>query len=292
MMGFKYFVIGSGSIGNRHAANLALLGAAVEQYSWRTIDLPRVLQKIADCNGNAGVIIATATNVRLPLIAQCAAAGAALYIEKPVAYRCDEVDQIFDLPDSILERSVAGFMMRYHPIVQYLLSHPVSNPFRASFEVGHDVRQWRKNWAFSDSYAADREGGGALLDLCHEIDLAWLLCEAPELSSVSSVNHPKFGGVDVASMLHFHFRTGCHAHVALDYLAPHLVRRGYILGLEEEVQFDFTKGTVLRTTQQESEVKSFTHDRNQMFLDLLVDFMSLAEGRKTTNQHVPRFKKA
>ena len=53
---------------------------------------------------------------------QCAKAGAALYIEKPVVYRTDDVDQIFDLPKATLERSVAGFMMRYNPIVQRLLS--------------------------------------------------------------------------------------------------------------------------------------------------------------------------
>ena len=89
----------------------------------------RALSEIAACNGRAGVVIATATKVRLPLITECAKAGAALYIEKPVAYRSDDIQKIFDLPPATLERSVAGFMMRYHPMVQKLTDTPVKKHF-------------------------------------------------------------------------------------------------------------------------------------------------------------------
>ena len=93
-MSFRYFVIGSGSIGRRHAENLTTLGAEITHYGWRGIDLDAALSEIAACNGQAGVVIATATKVRLPLITECAKTGAALYIEKPVAYRTDDVQQI------------------------------------------------------------------------------------------------------------------------------------------------------------------------------------------------------
>ena len=82
-MSFRYFVIGSGSIGRRHAENLTTLGAEITHYGWRGIDLDAALSEIAACNGQAGVVIATATKVRLPLITECAKTGAALYIENP-----------------------------------------------------------------------------------------------------------------------------------------------------------------------------------------------------------------
>ena len=69
-MSFRYFVIGSGSIGRRHAENLTTLGAEVTHYGWRGIDLDAALSEIAACNGQAGVVIATATKVRLPLITE------------------------------------------------------------------------------------------------------------------------------------------------------------------------------------------------------------------------------
>jgi len=287
-MSFRYFVIGSGSIGRRHADNLTSLGAEVTHYGWRGIDLDATLSEIAACNGQAGVVIATATKVRLPLITECAKAGAALYVEKPVAYRTDDVQKIFALPPATLERSVAGFMMRYHPMVRKLMDTPVKNIFRASFEIGHDVTQWRQNWTFADSYAADPEGGGVLLDLCHEIDLAYLLCGHVPLSSVRSIEHPEFAGVDIATNLDFTASDGRDIRVSMDYLAPALIRRGHMIGLEQEIEYDIANVNVTHVTADERVTQNLGQERNAMFLDFMSDFMALVEGRETTNPHIPR----
>ena len=287
-MSFRYFVIGSGSIGRRHADNLHALGADVTHYGWRGIDLDAVISEIAACNDQAGVVIATATKVRLPLITECAKSGAALYIEKPVAYRTDDVKQIFELPNAILERSVAGFMIRYHPMVQRLLETPVKNIFRATFEIGQDVTQWRQNWTFAESYAADPEGGGVLLDLCHEIDLAYLLCGNASLSSVRSIEHPDFAGVDIATTLNFTASDGRNISVAMDYLAPALIRRGHIVGLEQEVEYDIANANLTHVKANERVTQNLGQERNAMFLDFMSDFMALVEGRETINPHIPR----
>ena len=287
-MSFRYFVIGSGSIGQRHAGNLTALGADVTHYGWRGIASDAVIAEIAACNGQAGVVIATATKVRLPLIEECAQAGAALYIEKPISYRTYDVQKIFDLPTATLERSVAGFMMRYHPIVQRLLETPVKNIFRASFEIGHDVTQWRQNWSFANSYAADPEGGGVLLDLCHEIDLAFLLCGHAPLFSVRSIEHPEFAGVDIATTLDFEAPDGRNLRVVMDYMAPALIRRGHMIGLEQEIEYDIANANVTHVTSDERVTHNLRQERNAMFLDFMADFMALTEGRETKNPHIPR----
>ena len=287
-MSFRYFVIGSGSIGRRHADNLNALGANVTHYGWRGIDLETVISEIAACHGQAGVVIATATKIRLPLITECAKAGAALYIEKPVAYRTKDVEHIFDLPKATLERSVAGFMMRYHPMVRRLFDSPVSDIFRASFEIGHDVTQWRQNWTFADSYAADPDGGGVLLDLCHEIDLAYLLCGAAPLSTVTSLEHPDFVGVDIASTLDFTSPDGRNIRVAMDYLAPSLIRRGHIVGLDQEIEYDIANANLTHVTKDARVAHNSDQERNAMFLDFMSDFMALAQGKEPENPHIPR----
>ena len=83
----NYFVIGSGSIGIRHTQNLKTLGAKVSLHSWRGINLSKVLSDVRSCNGAAAVVIATGTNIRVPLILELAQEGAALYIEKPLAFK-------------------------------------------------------------------------------------------------------------------------------------------------------------------------------------------------------------
>ena len=82
-MPFRYFVIGKSSIGSRHASNSGSLASRVTHYGWPGLDLDAIVSEIAAYKGQAGVIVTTATKVRLPLIIECAKAGAAFNIENP-----------------------------------------------------------------------------------------------------------------------------------------------------------------------------------------------------------------
>ena len=113
----KSVVIGTGSIGRRHAQNLAQLGAEVQALSWRALGLDGVLE-VLDATRPTCAVIATATDMRLPLVAACAERDIALYIEKPLAFRPSEVAAVFQAAAPVAARSFVGFMMRYHPILQ------------------------------------------------------------------------------------------------------------------------------------------------------------------------------
>ena len=147
-MAWTYFVVGSGSIGRRHAANLQDLGKTVEHFAWRGFDAEVFSSSIARCNGQAAVIIATATDVRSKLVKMCAASNVPMYIEKPLAFTQSDVDVIYGTEMSLQKRSMVGFMLRYHPLTRFLSEFDGSDFFRLHFEVGHDVRQWRENCHF------------------------------------------------------------------------------------------------------------------------------------------------
>ena len=287
----KYFVIGAGSIGKRHAQNLAFLGADVTIIAFRDFDMANFISQLSSYNQNCAVVIATPTNIRMPLISQCARAGAALYIEKPLAYQSQDMDAIYNLPNATLKRSVAGFMMRYHPIIKKLLAHDMGDIDRASFAVGHDVNQWRDDWQFSKSYAANPDGGGVLLDLCHEIDIADLLCGGLTLKKVRSHSHVDFPEVDIESKLEFVTNNQANVSVAMDYVAPQLVRRGSLSTKTGHIDYDLTANEIHYRQSQQSHRETIASERNEMFLDLMQDFMCLAEGRAPLNLHVPRLDK-
>ena len=287
----KYFVIGAGSIGKRHAQNLAILGADVTLIAFRDFDLTNFISQLSKCRQNCAVIIATATNIRMPLISQCAHAGAALYIEKPVSYMLRDINEIYKLPDATLKRSVAGFMMRYHPVIKKLLAHDMGEIEQASFAVGHDVNQWRDDWLFSNSYAANPDGGGVLLDLCHEIDIAHLLCGGLQLKKVQSYNHIDFPEVDIESKLEFVATNYAKVRVTMDYVAPQLVRRGSLSTKKAHIDYDLTANEICYTQSQQSHTETMTGERNEMFLGLMRDFMCIAEDRAPLNLNVPRLDK-
>ena len=283
-MSGHYIVLGSGSIGRRHFENLEALGAKARLLPWRGIG-PGDLEAALD--GALGLVVATATQIRLEPVQAAAERGVALYVEKPLAYRAGDLATLMAAAAPVAERSVAGFMMRYHPAIRALHDDPIE-AFRFNFEIGHDVREWRQNWRFAESYAARPEGGGVLLDLCHEIDMAACLFPGVEVASVESLGHADFPGVDFATRLSMG-RAGAQGQVAMDYLSPKFIRRVALRGRDAGVDLDLLNARQVRWDGTRETARDWDFDRNDMFLGIMGDFMALAEGRAPSdNPLLPR----
>ncbi len=274
-------VVGAGSIGRRHAANLEALGAAAELIPWRGFDAGAVARR-TDVDA---MVIATATQVRLELVRLAASKGWPVYVEKPLAFRAAEVAAIFEAAAPVAARSMLGFMMRYHPAVRALAETDLSDVYGFSFEIGHDVRQWRANWRFADSYAALPEGGGVLLDLCHEIDMAACLFPGLAVTGVDCMGHPEFPGVDFATRIALAAPGGPQGTVAMDYLAPVGLRRAALAGLAARTEVDFLVPRIVTGGAG----REFSFERNDMFLHAMRDFLALVAGRPVSgNPLMPR----
>ncbi len=167
--------------------------------------------------------------------------GLAFYAEKPLAWRAAQVAEIFDAAAPVAARSMVGFMMRYHPVLRALAAMDLTGIYRFHAEIGHDVRQWRANWRFADSYAARAEGGGVLLDLSHEVDLMLALFPGLALHDARSLGHAAFPGVDFATSLHLSAPGGAAGAVAMDYVSPVFVRRLELSGATARIERIFRR---------------------------------------------------
>jgi predicted dehydrogenase len=282
-MATRIAVIGAGSIGRRHHGNLEALGAEAVLISYRDFSGDG-----AQLDGCGGAVIATATQVRRPLIALCAERGLPFYVEKPLAYDPAELAAIEALARPVAARSMLGFMMRYHPAFRHLARMDLSDIYRARFEIGHDLRQWRQNWRFADSYAAEPQGGGVLLDLCHELDMAATLFPGIVLDGVTSLGHARYPGVDFSDEIALSGQ-GLTATVAVDYLSPVFLRRLTLRGTRHTVEFDLHSGHYLIARGGAWEQLSLPFDRNEMFLAAMGDFLALVAGGRTSDvEHLPR----
>lgn len=267
-------VIGAGSIGRRHAANLASLGAQVELISWRSFSADALTSR----SDIAAMVIATATPIRLELIQLCAQQGWPFYAEKPLAWRTEQVKAIHGAAGPVAARSMVGFMLRYHPAVRALAAMELSDVFRFQAEIGHDVRQWRSNWRFSDSYAAQPEGGGVLLDLSHELDLASALFPGLTLRDAQALGHADFPGVDFATSLHLSTASGAAGCISMDYLSPVFVRRLVLCGTGRRIELDLLTPRLRVINGVHESTQEFCFERNQMFLAAMGDFLHLVGG--------------
>ena len=273
----SYFVIGSGSIGTRHHNNLTALGAESRLIGWRGLDMADLRSALTTATG---MVIATATDIRLDLVRMAAEAGVPLYIEKPLAFRAADVAAIYEATQEIAHRSVLGYMMRYHPAFRAVHAD-LPELYGFAMQIGHDVRQWRQNWRFADSYAAKPEGGGVLLDLCHEIDMAACLVPGLAVTGVDCVGHADFPGVDFATRVSL--GGAAIGTVAMDYLSPVFERKMTLEGRAARIDLDLLACREDRRTGDDSATRSFQFERNDMFLDLMRDFIALAEGRPASD---------
>lgn len=266
-------VVGAGSIGRRHAGNLDALGARAELIPWRDADLAALARR----QDIGALVVATATDIRLDLIRIAAERDWPVYVEKPLAFRQTDVAAIYEIAREIAGRSMLGLMMRYHPVVAWLRDSGEDAAYGFHFEIGHDVRQWRQNWSFRDSYAARAEGGGVLLDLCHEIDMAACLFPGLAVIAADALGHREFPGVDFATRIALSRPDGPVGTVAMDYIAPVGFRRTALRSANAAINADLLSCTVRRNGE---EAARFDFDRNDMFLDAMRDFLALIEGRE------------
>lgn len=286
----KGLILGTGSIGTRHKKNLQILGTQLETASFRKLGLRGVIKKIQNSNVDF-IIEALGTNQRHFIIPYILEKRIPFYIEKP-AYFDLKFDKIFsNIPNEIQNKSVVGFMMRYNPLITSLKKDlKLLQPFSASLQIGHDVTKWRKDWNIYKSYASDTKGGGVLLDLCHEIDIAHVLFSVDEILSVNSKKHQEFD-VDFATSCLLRGsnrdKDDILTNINLNYLSPQLIRNGSIYGIKGELHFDLAEGKKILHKNNGSKEFSFKNTRNNMFLELMIDFLLSILDKKVKNPLFP-----
>jgi predicted dehydrogenase len=169
-------VIGLGSIGRRHAEIAAGLGCRVVTVSRREghgecASISSALAKKID-----SVVIATETARHADDLAELASLGfrGRILVEKPSVAAVAELSLV--RPSGAIN---VGYNLRFLPIIDALRSavgEDGSDVVAAQFHVGQAFDTWRPGRDALTVYSAFREqGGGALRDLSHELDLAlWL----------------------------------------------------------------------------------------------------------------------
>ncbi len=274
-------VIGSGSIGTRHHNNLLELGVSSSLLSYRAVGISGVAELLEQQSVD-GVVIATATPIRESLIRICAEHNVPMYIEKPLAFTMAQLDAVYGCcSPSLAGRSMVGFMMRYHPLLHRASRIDLADIYRFECVIGHDVTQWRKHWRFADSYASNPEGGGVLLDLCHELDMAKVLFPEAEAIAIHSTGHSDYPNVDFATTVSLAAANGMQGQVTMDYLSPVSTRQMTFYGLSKVVQIDLGALTFKQLdaeTATTAQAESIDFDRNDMFMSAMKDFISLIGG--------------
>jgi len=262
-----FLIIGLGSIGRRHATNLAMqhpdarltfvrhrgdvddfcrvLGARV------VTELSAVLDDAIDL-----AVLATPSANHVEILPTLIERGWPLLVEKPVvatATDCDEIASALRLADPAVR--VAGFNLRYIPSIRRMKAAidagDVGHVVRASFTAGQWLPDWRPDTDYRTSYSADSaRGGGVELDLAHEFDMARLLLGELQIdySRGGKFSELELQANDTSvSVLSPNDAPDPVVTVALDYVARRRVRRYEVVGDRGRIEWDIDGDLVLET---------------------------------------------
>lgn len=251
----RVLILGAGSIGTRHAANLTAAGAQVDVMDLlpeRAAAIPSVSARPLDLgsmDGYDGIVVATPTVLHSEHASAALGTGAKVLVEKPLASDPEAAIELARLGGDSLH---VAYNLRFHAPVQQTISAisgsigPVSS-LRLWF--GAWLPDWRPAIDYRSSYSAQRRlGGGVLLDAIHELDLVLWALPGAALEVVGSVV-ARLGPleIDVEDTVHALLRTddGMTAvQISLDYLARRYRRGMEATGATATVRLDWAREVI------------------------------------------------
>lgn len=252
--GLTALVVGCGSIGRRHVANLCRLDDVAEVLIHTGIenclDLFNDREKLSMAGSLAEVeadfaIIANETHRHIDTALLLAERGINLFIEKPVSHNVDGVARLRAVARKKGIKVFVGYNMRFLGAMGYikrkLVEEAVGTPYFARIEAGQYLPTWRPEVDYRTSYSSkSARGGGVGLDLSHELDYMRYLFGGPSSWKVTKkrVSGLELDCEDVFEGV-FEYENGFVCNVHLDYLQQDKRRTLRLLGSRGVIECDF-----------------------------------------------------
>src|SRR5262245_21394417 len=297
-MGPHILIVGSGSVGRRHARNLSALGCRIscmdprqdrrEELARETPVVKAHATMDAALNGGGidGVVVGSPTAFHVEQSTAALKAGLPVFLEKPVAIVLAEAEALSRI---VAEKNAAllmGYTWRWWPplarVRTLLAQGTIGRLLHVQFHMSAHLADWHPWERYQDFFMASRAlGGGALLDESHWIDLMLWLAGKPDwvmgdVNRVSKLEIETDDNVDVLAG----FADGTRVTLHLDlYGRPH----------EKSIRFQGEDGTLIwsddpsrisigHAAVKEWQEEIFAGERNDMFFAIAKEFLEMVSG--------------
>ena len=291
----RYLVASLGSIGLRHLRNLRSLRPESVIAVWRRTagdppaeaDLQFSTREEVREFGPAAAIIAGPASSHVVVADQLMQLGAAIFMEKPIAHSLEGVNELVARSRALGTIFMVAYNLRFRPDIRHikdlLESNKIGQIVSARAEVGQYLPDWRPNADYRTGVSARSDlGGGALLELSHELDyLTWFF----GLPKRVTARGGKFSALeidveDLVEILLEYDSPKRLVSVHLDLLQRAPYRAARLVGTAGTVVWDAGAERVdcFRTETSAWETQTLPlSDRNAMYVDELRHFLDCLE---------------
>ena len=302
----RALIVGLGSIGRRHLANLKRIEPEAQITVWRQHSKAEDRAEVAP--EAKGVVYsledALATRPELAVIAspavlhiqtaiELAQNGVHLMIEKPLSDRFEGVDDLLALCRQRNLILLVAYHLRFSKslrvVRESLLKGDIGRVMSIRAEVGQYLPDWRPASDYRSGVSARRDlGGGVVLELSHELDyVRWLAGEVKEvLAATERVSDLQIDVEDMAEII-LRFENGALGSVHMDMIQRAQTRSCRIIGTDGTLTWDGLSNEV-RMFSAQSDSWSVLHSAdsappNDMYVAELGHFVNCVRRRDVSN---------
>lgn len=302
MSQMKFLVVGCGSIGKRHLANLKSLGAdkiiAVDPDANRRQEVashcdvetfPDLISAL-DRSPNAALICAP-NSLHVANALTAARAGCHLFVEKPLSHDLNHVGELIAEVEKRCLVTLIGCNFKFHPsfmkMKEIIEAGILGKILSARCQFGQYLPDWHPWEDYRRSYSARSElGGGILLD-SHEFDyMQWFLGDVESVFCLSSkASDLEIDTEDTAEVL-LKFAGGTIAEIHLDYTQRTYQRNYEFFGEKGTLKWDYGDRRVWLYQSESDKWEVFDEPRtfnlNDMYRAEMAHFVrSIENGHQT-----------
>jgi len=291
----RVLILGTGSIGLRHCRNLVGLGQDVLAWDADPTRLqeataagaaPAASLDDALSAGSRAVLVCTPPASHVELAHRALAAGAHLFVEKPIAHSTAPVPELIAEATRRRRLLAVGLNLRFLPSLRrvktLLEDKRVGRILSVRAEFGSYLPDWRPGRDYRDNYAVRAAlGGGILLDAIHEFDyLGWLFGEVLEIWCAAAHVSDLAGDTEDVAETTLRFDSGALGQVHLDYLRRAYRRTLQVIGEAGVIEWDYPTHTVtVHSPDAPTEAIAIGDgDTNAMYLEEMRHFLACIGG--------------
>lgn len=299
-------IVGLGSIGRRHLMNLRAVcpkagltvlrrptsaaapsGDAAEEFHAEIVhSLNEALERQP-----AFAVIASPAACHLETALPLAERGIHLLIEKPLAHSTAGVDELISVCERNRIVALVGYQLRFEESLRTLRDavrdKRIGRVLGFHAEVGQYLPDWRPGSDYRRTASASRElGGGALLELSHELDYTrWIFGEpATVFAQVAPLGDLGLDVDDYADLT-LSFRNGVFGHIHLNMVQRAPSRTCRVIGAEGTLIWDALSGRVQCYSAASGAWSDLCpekpRDRNAAYIAQIRHFLDCIAGRAT-----------
>lgn len=282
----RILFFGSGSIAKQHRQNLQDLDLQIfelKERQLKEIDLKTYLT----VNKIEMAVVCTTSGKHFGIIKDLIDSEIPFYCEKPLFLSNKDV-KFFEKNDKqVLNKSCVGFNLRYHPAIKFLKDIFADTQGKIGFQiiVAHDVTKWREGRGLDTLFSLKKDlGGGAISELCHEIDFANYLFKSNKVEQVKSFLDPWSEEVDGQSLVILEGKDS-FGSVYLDLVSPEIRRSINCFSKNITITLDLVTGNLRGNINSKKIKKDFEYDRNEVLRESLLNFIYF--NQESLNKKIP-----